>query len=79
MNRHPVDATALIFGALFALSGFAIVSDEAWPDLDTTAVVGGAVGLIGLAIVGALVGRQLRSEVSEPTSDDEQVEETVSL
>lgn len=65
MNRHPLDATALIFGLLFALSGVAIVSDEAWPDIDTTAVLGATVGVLGLGFIATLVLRQLR-EGSQP-------------
>ena len=68
MNRHPLDATALIFGLLFTLSGFAIISDEAWPSIDTTAVVGALVGALGVLFVAVLVIRQLR-EGSEPPSD----------
>ena len=60
MNRHPLDATALIFGLLFTLSGFAIVSEEAWPSVDTTAVVGAVIGALGLVFVAVLVLRQLR-------------------
>ena len=67
MNRHPIDATALIFGLLFTLSGFAIVSDEVWPDIDTTAVVGAVVGALGLVFVTALVMRQLREGSQPPT------------
>ncbi|MEM9466421.1 MAG: hypothetical protein AAGA90_13690 [Actinomycetota bacterium] len=68
MNRHPIDATALIFGLLFTLSGFAIVSEEAWPELDTTTVVGAVVGVLGLLFVAVLVMRQLR-EGSQPPAD----------
>ncbi len=60
MNRHPLDPTPLILGLLFAISGLAIVADAAWPDLDTTAVVGATVGGIGVAFVVVLVMRQLR-------------------
>lgn len=74
MNRHPIDATALIFGLLFTLSGFAIVSDEVWPDIDTTAVVGAVVGALGLVFVTALVMRQLR-EGSQPPVDESVIAE----
>jgi len=60
MNRHPLDPTPLILGLLFAISGLAIVADAAWPELDTTAVVGATVGGIGVAFVIVLVMRQLR-------------------
>ena len=69
MTRHPIDATALIFGLLFLLSGVAIISDEAWPDIDTTAVVGATIGVIGVAFVAVLVLRQLR-EGSQPPADE---------
>lgn len=68
MTRHPIDATALIFGLLFLLSGVAIISDEAWPDIDTTAIVGATIGVIGIAFVTVLVLRQLR-EGSQPPAD----------
>jgi hypothetical protein len=71
MNRHPLDATALIFGLLFTLAGFAILSEEAWPDLDTTAVVGATVGLLGLVFVAVLVLRQLREGSQPPADEDE--------
>ena len=76
MNRHPIDATALIFGLLFTLSGFAIVSDEAWPDLDTTAVVGALVGVLGLLFVTVLVMRQLREGSQPPATEPPPVEPT---
>jgi len=60
MNRHPLDPTPLILGLLFVISGLAIVADAAWPELDTTAVVGATVGGIGIAFVVVLVTRQLR-------------------
>lgn len=69
MNRHPVDATALIFGLLFLLSGIAILSDEAWPDIDTTAVVGATIGVIGVAFVTVLVLRQLREGSQPPATE----------
>ncbi len=72
MNRHPLDATALIFGLLFTLSGFAVLSDEIWPDLDTTAVVGAVIGALGILFVTVLVMRQLR-EGSQPPPLDEPV------
>ena len=71
MNRHPLDATALIFGLLFTLSGFAIVSEEAWPEIDTTAVVGGVVGALGILFVTVLVMRQLREGSRPPATDTE--------
>lgn len=74
MNRHPIDATALIFGLLFTLSGFAIVSDEVWPSIDTTAVVGAIVGALGLLFVTALVMRQLREGSQPPAADSASVE-----
>ncbi len=86
MNRHPLDATALIFGLLFTLSGFAIVSEEAWPSVDTTAVVGAVIGALGLVFVAVLVLRQLRDTApaepgdgSEPPALDdlESADETV--
>ena len=70
MNRHPLDATALIFGLLFTLSGIAIISDEAWPDIDTTAVVGATVGVIGIGFVATLVLRQLREGSPPPAPAD---------
>ena len=69
MTRHPLDATALIFGLLFTLSGFAIISDEAWPELDTTAVVGAVVGALGVIFITVLLLRQLRAG-SQPPADE---------
>ncbi|MEO0492121.1 MAG: hypothetical protein AAF081_01745 [Actinomycetota bacterium] len=69
MTRHPLDATALIFGLLFALSGVAIISDEAWPTIDTTAVVGATVGVLGIAFVVVLVLRQLREGSQPPATE----------
>jgi hypothetical protein len=67
MTRHPIDPTALIIGLLFAISGLAIVADAAWPELDTTAVVGATVGGLGVLFVAVLVTRQLRD--SSHTAD----------
>ncbi|MEM9518231.1 MAG: hypothetical protein AAGA37_02840 [Actinomycetota bacterium] len=82
MNRHPIDATALIFGLLFALSGVAIVSDEAWPELDTTALSGAAIGVIGVVVVGVLVSRQVRGsdpvDVAAPDPDDTSADDDAS-
>lgn len=69
MNRHPLDATALIFGLLFTLSGVAIISGETWPDVDTTAVLGATIGVIGLVFVAVLVLRQLREGSQPPATD----------
>ena len=63
--------TRLLPALLFLLSGVAIISDEAWPDIDTTAIVGATIGVIGIAFVTVLVLRQLREgsqpPVTEPT------------
>ena len=61
MTRHPLDPTALIAGLLFLLSGLAIVIDQSWPRVDTTAVVGATVGVLGLFFVVNLVRQQLRA------------------
>ena len=76
MNRHPLDATALIFGLLFTLSGFAIVSESAWPELDTTAAVGAVVGILGVVFVAVLVMRQVR-ESNQPPADPWNVDDAV--
>ncbi len=70
MTRHPLDPTALIIGLLFALSGLAIVADAAWPELDTTAVVGATVGGLGVLFVVVLVMRQLRDGSRTPEAGE---------
>lgn len=66
MNRHPIDSTALIFGLLFGLAGVAILVDATFPDVNTTAVTGALVGVLGIAFVAVLVTRQVRGSASTP-------------
>lgn len=69
MTRHPLDATALIFGLLFTLAGIAILSEETWPSIDTTAVVGAWVGSLGLLFIAVLVLRQVRTTTTTGQDD----------
>ncbi len=72
MKPHQLDITALIGGLLFALSGFAIVADQVWAELDVTAVVGAGVGVLGVFLIVLLITRQLKaeSEAPETTSNE---------
>ncbi len=69
MKPHRLDPTALIGGLLFALSGFAIVADQTWEDLDVAAVVGAGVGVLGIFLIVLLVARQLRAESEPPATE----------
>ena len=59
MHTHDLDPVALIAGLLFTFTGLAVVADRIWEDVDVTAITGAGVALVGLALLAAIVVRQL--------------------
>jgi len=59
MHTHDIDPVALVAGLLFTFAGLAVVADRIWDDVDVTAITGAGVAVVGLALLAAIIVRQL--------------------